>query len=141
MRCSSAGFFEVRIEAGLAALHPVLGRAIAGDRDDAQALQRRLGAQQPRELVAVDVRQADVEERHIGLEGERERYRLPRVGRALRGVAERLQQRHERRGGVGVVFHDQDPARGMRGRNHAAWYGGKEWESNPPETSDASLRI
>src|SRR5262249_11955967 len=56
---------QVVIEARLPGALPVAVLAVAGDGDDQEAVELRAAAQAARHLVAVDPRQADVEQHHV----------------------------------------------------------------------------
>src|SRR5581483_12258760 len=83
---------HVRVEAGLAAAHVVLLRAAAGHGDDAHRVLPELLAQAARQLPAVHLRHADVEEDELRPRAGREVQHRGRARRNVHLVAERAQQ-------------------------------------------------
>ncbi len=75
-----------QVEAGVGGAQPVLLLAPAGDRDEAQG-RSVLGTQPARDLVAVHLRHADVEQRDLGPQAGRHLQRLGAVVRDPRVVA------------------------------------------------------
>src|SRR5688500_14214305 len=99
---------EVVIEAGRDRLCLLLGMTPTGEGDDEHRAAPRLGPYSARDLVAVQLRQADVEQHHFRPQGPRELQRRRASVRRVGLVALELEQARERIGGVAVVVDDED---------------------------------
>ena len=62
------GLRHVQVEAGGEGAAPVLGLTVACDRDEAHVPGRRVAARELGDRVAVEPGQAEVDQRHVGLE-------------------------------------------------------------------------
>ena len=99
------------VEAGLARAFAVFALAIAGERDQHGIGGIRRGAQAARELVAVHVGQADIEQHDLGPFAQGARQAARAVVLDAHQVAVGLEQRGEHLRGVGIVVHHQHPHR------------------------------
>lgn len=101
----------MQVEAGLAAAAPVFLLAPAGHRDDTQ--RRAMASAQPlAHFVAVHLRQADVEQHHVGRERLGALKRARAVERSVHNAAQHAEQLGERAGRVDAATLQLDqPAR------------------------------
>src|SRR5207253_7951004 len=110
---------EVVVEARLAGLELVVFLAPAGDRDQQHVAAAAL-AHVARDVIPRELRQADVQERHGGLELVRGRDRLGAVVGDAHLVPHHPEQGGEAVGGILVVVDDEDArVRFGGGRRHA----------------------
>ncbi len=95
------------VESGITAALAIGRHAVAGEADDQRVTRLWQLAQAPRHLVAVELRQANVEQHDLRRKALRLGDGLRAVARAAHRVAGDRQHRCGGVGDVGVVFHDQ----------------------------------
>ena len=99
------------VEAGLERKATIFRLAVTGHRDQDDCVSVWSGSNCPGQLIAVHVRQADIDEGNLGLgQGDRRQRLLP-VGRDGHFMPLSAKQRGQQAAGVGAVFDQQDAAR------------------------------
>jgi len=86
---------QMVVEARRARPLPILGLAVTGERHQAHAAQLRRGADGARDVVAIDVRQADVEQHHVRAQRVHALQGIARVIAEVDGVPLESQQHRE----------------------------------------------
>ena len=123
----STGFARCSSKPAASARRRSSGTAVARKRDEAQPPRRRVAAQPAGELVAIHLRQADVDQGDI----ERERAGLGdglvRSLRRVHLVAVEPQERGEGFARVGVVFDDEDGSGRPLARRAVLYTGQRAW--------------
>ncbi|HEX9619571.1 MAG TPA: hypothetical protein VF989_05530 [Polyangiaceae bacterium] len=99
-------FDQVRKKAGLSGAFAIARLPIARYRDEPELSELRERPQAARELVAVEPRQSDVEQRHVRTLRTRDGDRLVGTGSGHRVVAEDGQELGQKLERVGVVVDD-----------------------------------
>lgn len=138
---------HVHVEARARRAAAVVLRAVAGERDEEHP-GAALGANLPRDLISIELRQPDVHERDLRAMTQRSLDALPAVGRLEDLVPVVLEQHAQHLARVVVVFDDQDaaparrlaPRRRGRRRDRVLEHGQPDDEA-APSTEAFALRL